>query len=138
MTSIRKITGATLAAAAAAMLMGGTVALTSAPASADSVKCQGINACKGINVEQVLEASGMSRSNLEKRVPDETGDTIHAMIHREKLEKARELLAGSSLSINEISQMCGYPSLQYFYSVFRKEYESTPKEYRERHSEVMM
>ena len=47
MTSIRKITGATLAAAAAAMLMGGTVALTSAPASADSVKCQGINACKG-------------------------------------------------------------------------------------------
>ena len=47
MTSIRKITGATLAAAAAAMLMGGTVALTSAPASADSVKCQGINAGKG-------------------------------------------------------------------------------------------
>ncbi len=47
MTSIRKITGATLAAAAAAMLMGGSVALTTAPASADSVKCQGINACKG-------------------------------------------------------------------------------------------
>jgi hypothetical protein len=28
------------------------------------------------------------------------------MIHREKLEKARELLACSSLNINEISQMC--------------------------------
>lgn len=47
MTSIRKITGATLAATAAAMLLGGAVGLTSAPASADSVKCQGINACKG-------------------------------------------------------------------------------------------
>jgi LacI family transcriptional regulator len=35
--------------------------------------------------------------------------SIHAMIHREKLEKARELLACSSLNINEISQMCGYP-----------------------------
>jgi hypothetical protein len=47
MTSIRKITGATLAATAAAMLLGGAIGLTSAPASADSVKCQGINACKG-------------------------------------------------------------------------------------------
>jgi hypothetical protein len=47
MTSIRKITGATLAATAAAMLLGGSVALVSAPASADNVKCQGINACKG-------------------------------------------------------------------------------------------
>ncbi len=34
MTSMRKMTGATLAATAAAMLMGGAVTLTSAPASA--------------------------------------------------------------------------------------------------------
>jgi AraC-like DNA-binding protein len=34
----------------------------------------------------------------------------------------------TSLSINEISQMCGYPSLQYFYSVFKKEYDVTPKD----------
>ncbi|WP_446919660.1 helix-turn-helix transcriptional regulator, partial [Klebsiella pneumoniae] len=55
-----------------------------------------------------------------------------------KLEKARSLLVSTSLSINEISQMCGYPSLQYFYSVFKKEYDVTPKEYRDRHSEVML
>ncbi|MDR8311198.1 AraC family transcriptional regulator, partial [Escherichia coli] len=48
------------------------------------------------------------------------------------------LLVSTSLSINEISQMCGYPSLQYFYSVFKKEYDVTPKEYRDRHSEVML
>jgi hypothetical protein len=47
MTSIRTITGAALAATAAAMLLGGAVGLTSAPASADSVHCAGINACKG-------------------------------------------------------------------------------------------
>jgi LacI family transcriptional regulator len=96
------------------------------------------NACKGIKVEQVLDAVGLSRSNLEKRFRDETGDTIHAMIHREKLEKARELLASSSLNINEISQMCGYPSLQYFYSVFRKSYDTTPKEYRQHFGENLL
>ncbi|HEY1382798.1 MAG TPA: hypothetical protein VGF43_04240 [Dongiaceae bacterium] len=47
MTSVRTITGAALAATAAAMLLGGAVGLTSAPASADSVHCAGINACKG-------------------------------------------------------------------------------------------
>ncbi|MBP2168972.1 LacI family transcriptional regulator [Erwinia toletana] len=96
------------------------------------------NACKGIKVEQVLDAVGMSRSNLEKRFKDETGETIHALIHSEKLEKARTLLITSSMSINEISQMCGYPSLQYFYSVFKKSYASTPGEYRERFGEVTL
>mgnify|MGYP001053953787 FL=1 len=47
MTSIRKIAGASLAATAAAMLMGGAISLTSTPASADSVHCAGVNACKG-------------------------------------------------------------------------------------------
>lgn len=96
------------------------------------------NACKGIKVEQVLDAVGISRSNLEKRFKEDVGETIHAVIHSEKLDKARSLLVSTSLSINEISQMCGYPSLQYFYSVFRKEYESTPKEYRERFGEALV
>ncbi|MDU6410506.1 MAG: D-xylose utilization transcriptional activator XylR [Yersiniaceae bacterium] len=93
------------------------------------------HACKGIKVEQVLDAVGISRSNLEKRFKDEIGQTIHGVIHEEKLERARNLLKATSLSINEISQMCGYPSLQYFYSVFKKDDDMTPKEYRERHGE---
>lgn len=96
------------------------------------------HACKGIKVDQVLDAVGISRSNLEKRFKEEVGETIHAVIHAEKLEKARSLLISTSLSIHEISQMCGYPSLQYFYSVFKKEYDTTPKEYRDRYSEVLV
>jgi LacI family transcriptional regulator len=41
------------------------------------------NACKGIKVEQVLDAVGISRSNLEKRFKEEVGDTIHSIIQRE-------------------------------------------------------
>ncbi|MDA6471382.1 helix-turn-helix transcriptional regulator, partial [Escherichia coli] len=65
-------------------------------------------------------------------------DGALTMIHAEKLEKARSLLISTTLSINEISQMCGYPSLQYFYSVFKKAYDTTPKEYRDVNSEVML
>lgn len=92
-------------------------------------------ACKGIKVEQVLDAVRISRSNLEKRFKDETGYTIHTAIHQEKLDRAHDLLISTSLSINEISQVSGYPSLQYFYSVFKKHYRMTPKDYRDHFSE---
>ncbi len=94
------------------------------------------HAVRGIKVEQVLDAIGVSRSNLEKRFKEETGQSIHSAIHEEKLQRARQLLVGSELSINDISLSCGYPSVQYFYSVFKKEYASTPREYRERHCGV--
>ncbi|AUG98583.1 XylR family transcriptional regulator [Pectobacteriaceae bacterium CE70] len=94
------------------------------------------HACKGIKVEQVLDAVGLSRSNLEKRFKDEMEQTIHGVIHEEKLDRARNLLISTSISINEISLMCGYPSLPYFYSVFKKGYSVTPKEYRDRYGEV--
>ena len=57
------------------------------------------HACKGIKVDQVLDAVGISRSNLEKRFKEEVGETIHAMIHAEKLEKARSQMC--------ISDSCG-------------------------------
>ena len=94
------------------------------------------HACQGIKVEQVLDAVGISRSNLEKRFKDELNQTIHHVIHEEKLDRSRNLLTATSLPIAEISQMCGYPSLQYFYSVFKKGYDMTPKDYRERYGEV--
>lgn len=94
-------------------------------------------ACKGIKVEQVLDAVGLSRSNLEKRFKDEMGETIHSVIHTEKLRRAHDLLVASSLSINEISHICGYPSLQYFYSVFKKEYHTTPKDFRNTFGEIV-
>lgn len=94
-------------------------------------------ACSGIRVEQVLDAVKLSRSNLETRFKDELGLTIHQVIYREKLEKAKHLLITSSLSINEIAKMCGFSSLQYFYSVMKSEYNMTPKEYRDKYASTI-
>jgi LacI family transcriptional regulator len=91
------------------------------------------HACRGIKAGQVLDAVGLSRSNLERRFKDQIGQTIHSVIHEEKLNRAKQLLSYSDLVVNEISQICGYPSLQYFYSVFKKEYGMTPKEFRNGH-----
>ena len=88
-------------------------------------------ACQGIKTEQVLDHLRISRSNLEQRFKEEMNKTIHQVIHEEKLERAKYMLRFTDISIQEIAEVCGYPSLQYFYAVFRKEYNQTPKEFRE-------
>ena len=88
------------------------------------------HACQGIKAEQVLDYLRTSRSNLEARFKTEMNKTIHQIIHEEKITRAKNLLRHSDISIQEISDICGYPSLQYFYSVFKKEFNQTPKEFR--------
>lgn len=87
-------------------------------------------ACHGIKTEQVLDHLRISRSNLEQRFRSELNKTIHQVIHEEKLERAKYMLRFTDIAIQEIAEVCGYPSLQYFYAVFRKEYNLTPKEFR--------
>ncbi|MGL6258975.1 XylR family transcriptional regulator [Vibrio sp. WXL210] len=88
------------------------------------------NACKGIKVEQVLSFVGVSRSNLEARFKEERGHSIHQEIHNAKLNRACSLLSSTELPIVEIATLCGYPSLQYMYTVFKKNLGLTPKDYR--------
>ncbi|TCP92136.1 AraC family transcriptional regulator [Cricetibacter osteomyelitidis] len=90
-------------------------------------------ACHGIKVEQVLDHLRTSRSNLESRFKSEMNKTIHQVIHEEKINRAKNLLLQTDLPIQEIADVCGYPSLQYFYSVFKKELEQTPKEFRDKY-----
>ncbi|WED27509.1 DNA-binding transcriptional regulator [Vibrio sp. DW001] len=89
------------------------------------------NACKGIKVDQVLGCVGISRSNMEARFREERGHSIHQEIHNSKLKRACNLLAETTLPILEISELSGYPSLQYMYTVFKKNLEKTPKEFRD-------
>lgn len=90
-------------------------------------------ACQGIKVEQVLDHLRTSRSNLEQRFKLEMNKTIHKVIFDEKMNKAKTFLKRTDISIQEISDICGYPSIQYFYSVFKKEMDMTPTEFRQQY-----
>ncbi|MDG2961286.1 DNA-binding transcriptional regulator [Bisgaard Taxon 10/6] len=92
------------------------------------------HATQGIKTEQVLDHLRISRSNLEQRFKAEMNKTIHQVIHEEKLDRAKNMLKFTDIPIQEIAEICGYPSLQYFYAVFKKEHRQTPKEFREQFS----
>ena len=88
-------------------------------------------AIKGIKVEQVTDYVGISRSNLEHRFQAERGHSIHTEIHNEKLSRACKMLEETNVPPVEVASICGYPSLQYMYAVFKKHFNQTPKAYRE-------
>lgn len=92
------------------------------------------NATKGIKVDQVTDYVGISRSNLELRFQAECGHSVHAEIHNEKLSRACKMLEETNVAPIEIAAICGYPSLQYMYAVFKKHFNKTPKAYREQNN----
>ncbi|OAT79253.1 XylR family transcriptional regulator [Mangrovibacter phragmitis] len=88
------------------------------------------HALKGINVDNVLDNLGISRTNLEKRFLAETSMTIHKTIQEERMRKAQEMLTTTSLAINKISELCCYRTKEYFDALFTKETGMTPENYR--------
>jgi len=46
------------------------------------------------------------------------------------MEKAKELLRGSSMKMSEIAYAVGYKDAHYFSYLFKKTQECTPREYR--------
>jgi LacI family transcriptional regulator len=88
------------------------------------------HACRGIKVEQVIDYVGISRSNLEQRFVQECGHSIHTQIHNEKLHKACKMLTDTDSTLSEIAGVCGYPSIQYLYAVFKKHFGQTPNQYK--------
>lgn len=79
-------------------------------------------------VSELASATGMSRSNLLRRIQKLTGISASRFISRVRLEKAKELLLGSSLNVSEVSYEVGFSSTSYFIKCFRDHYGYPPGE----------
>jgi LacI family transcriptional regulator len=88
------------------------------------------NACRGVQVIDVLEHLGMSRATLQQRIKEVTGRTIHQEIQRVRLNRCKELLAMSNLTIKQAARQSGFSSVQYMTRVFRSATGETPAKYR--------
>lgn len=71
-----------------------------------------------MGVEEVIEASGISRGQLERRFFATFKRTIHEDITLRRLQKVKDYLSGTSLSLNEIAQLTGFRRATYLSQVF--------------------
>jgi LacI family transcriptional regulator len=90
------------------------------------------HACEGITVDDVLNHVPVSRRLLEARFKTLIGRTLHDDIDRVQIERAKELLRETDLSLPQIAQRAGYRHPEYLSVVFKKKTGITPGEFRRR------
>lgn len=72
----------------------------------------------------------MNSSYLSVLFKDQTGLTFSNYLTRKRLQRAKELLANTRLSIAEISEQVGYQTSKYFVKVFKASENISPAKYR--------
>lgn len=87
---------------------------------------------KGLpTVQHLAEALNVSPSYLSSLLKVLTGQTTQQHIHDKLIEKAKELLSTTNLSISEIAYNLGFEHLQSFSKLFKTKTKCSPLEFRQ-------
>ena len=93
-----------------------------------------VHACEGIGVDDVVQALGLSRRIVEKRVREATGQSVLQLIHSVRLAEVRRLLELTDESISEITMKAGYQMTSNLSVLFKRVYGMSMRQWRETHS----
>lgn len=88
------------------------------------------DAARGINVESVALAVGVGRRELERKFRRILGSTLLRELRRIRVERAKELLAGTNLRMPAVAKQSGFSTPQRLAVVFRQFERISPSTYR--------
>ena len=87
---------------------------------------------KNIVLKDVADAVNFSPVYFHKMFTSSLGITPHQYILNKRLESAKTYLLTTSYSMNDIVEKCGFSSVSYFASTFKKNVGITPSEFRQK------
>jgi LacI family transcriptional regulator len=90
------------------------------------------NVGRPIQVDDVLEYLSMSRRSLERRFRTAVGRSVATEVRRAHLERAKQLLTNTTLSIDEVAQASGFTNVTLLGVVFRRYVGESPSAFRRR------
>ena len=90
------------------------------------------NVARPIQVEDVLDHVAMSRRSLERRFRATLGRSIASEIRRTHVERAKQLLTNTTLSIEDVARASGFTNVTLLGVVFRRYTGDTPSAFRAR------
>lgn len=79
-----------------------------------------------LNVEQIARKIGMSRSQLFRKLKALTGLSVSGFVREYRLERAKQLLKTSDLSIAEVAYEVGFKNPNHFSTVFKATFGTSP------------
>jgi AraC family transcriptional regulator len=85
-----------------------------------------------LTLERLSAEAGLNPTHFSRAFKQSLGESPHRHLVRRRLERARELLVGTRLSILEVALEVGYGSPSHFATAFRKATGLSPRQYRMR------
>ena len=92
------------------------------------------NLASQISSLHVIKTMGCGRRQAEQLFKRHTGHSILGAIQKSRIEKAMTLLKSGNIPIEEIPSFCGYDSIAFFKTIFRRKTGMTMREWRKRQS----
>jgi YesN/AraC family two-component response regulator len=89
---------------------------------------------ESFNMDALAEGLMISRSKLHRKIKSLSGVTSSEFVNLVRIKKAVELINKNNYRFNEVSHEVGFSSQSYFNRCFKKVYNTTPKEYFEKHN----
>ncbi len=83
-----------------------------------------------IGVEEVVHGVHCSRRTLERRFRDCLGRSVAGEIRRLRVERAKQFLRDTDLSLAVVALRCGFPNAQSLCEIFRRETDMAPAKFR--------
>ncbi|QEG33932.1 XylR family transcriptional regulator [Bythopirellula goksoeyrii] len=94
------------------------------------------HACEGATVQDVLDHLQVSRSWLERSFREYFGRSPKTEIRNVQIERCKELLRMTDLSLDCIARLAGYKHTEYMGVVFKRETGMTPGSYRDQKDQL--
>jgi len=88
------------------------------------------NLGRDIHLNELAEAAGLSPFHFATLFKQSTGSSPHQYLLQRRLERAKELLRRSAMSLSEISLETGFADQSHFTNVFRRFMGATPSKFR--------
>src|SRR6056297_430609 len=103
---------------------------TQSPAILDAVEAMESNIADPLSLPHLAQIARLSPRQLNRLFRQHLGQTTHAYYRRLRLDKARNLLRNSALSLTEVALATGFASSSHFSRAYRAEYGQPPSRYR--------
>lgn len=85
----------------------------------------------GLNVSLLGQLFEMKPTYLSKLFKDQTGEGLLETVNRKRIERAKQLMSGSRLTVNEAAEKSGFNDVGTFIRTFKKIEGITPGKYKE-------
>lgn len=84
-----------------------------------------------LSVARLSDLFNYNQSYISRLFKQMQGETLSQYLKNARIDRAKELLRNTHMSIQEIAGTVGFDTIQYFSMVFRKEVGMTPKSFRD-------